>query len=153
YPACLVHRNGENRETVPLAAIASLRVAFARDARKLGWGVALAIAGLLTFAIAGPLGSLADGAVADLAGAGNEGVAAALLALFRFLGGVAALLPVAGLACLVGGAALVVLGWMGSTVLVLDLAGAQRSCPGRGRNAALFDFSEAVSERLVSLKR
>lgn len=153
YPGCLVHRNGRNCETVPLAAIASLRVAFTRDARKLGWGIGLALIGLLAYFVAGPLGAFAEGALKDLAAAGSEGVAAALHGLFRFVAALASLLPVAAVACVAAGAALAVLGWLGRTVLVLDLSGSQRVYPVRGRNAALFEFTEAVSERLVSLKR
>ena len=37
--------------------------------------------------------------------------------------------------------------------LVLDLAGSQRRYAVRGRNSGLLDFSEAVCERLMSLKR
>jgi hypothetical protein len=36
---------------------------------------------------------------------------------------------------------------------MLDLAGSQREYPVRGRNSGLLDFSEAVCERLMSLKR
>ena len=45
------------------------------------------------------------------------------------------------------------LGWLGSTTLVIDLAGSKRVYPVRGRNAGLHDFSEAICERLMSLKR
>ena len=38
YATCLVHRGEQLLESFPLAAIASLRVAYERDPRKLGWG-------------------------------------------------------------------------------------------------------------------
>jgi hypothetical protein len=62
-------------------------------------------------------------------------------------------MPFVALACALGGIALGVFGWIGSTTLVLDLAGSQREYPVRGRNSGLLDFSEAVCERLMSLKR
>jgi hypothetical protein len=36
---------------------------------------------------------------------------------------------------------------------VLDLAGSERVYSARGRNPGLLDFSEAICERLMSLKR
>jgi hypothetical protein len=153
YSSALVHRGEQLLENFPLAAIASLRVAYERDPRKLGWGVSLVIIALLLFAISGPLTELAAGAAAEMAAAGGSGVAKALHGLFQFFGAVASLLPLAAFACAAGGTALGVLGWLGSTTLVLDLAGSQRTYAVRGRNTGLMDFSEAVSERLMSLKR
>lgn len=152
YAGSLVHRGEQLLEMFPLAAIASLRVAYERDPRKIGWGVSLALIALLMFLVSGPLRELADGAATEMA-AGGSGVAQALRGLFAFFGLLAGLLPLAALACAAAGAALGALGWMGSTTLVLDLAGSQRSYAVRGRNPALLDFAEAVSERLMSLKR
>ena len=119
YANCLIHRGENHLETLPLAAIASLRVAYERDARRLGWGVALLIVALLLFAVSGPLAELAGTASAEMA----------------------------------AGIALGVVGWLGNTTLVLDFAGSERVYPVRGRNPGLLDFSEAVCERLMSLKR
>jgi len=153
YASCLIHRGDTHLETLPLAGIASLRVAYERDARKLGWGVALVLVALIVFAVAGPLAGLAGAAAAEMAAAGGHAVAQALYALFRFLWTLANALPFLAFAAALGGIALVVLGWLGSTTLVLDLAGSQRSYPVRGRNSGLLDFSEAICERLMSLKR
>jgi hypothetical protein len=153
YSNCLIHRSDSHLETLPLAGIASLRVAYERDARKLGWGISLVLIGLLVFAVSGPLGSLASGAAGEMAAAGGQGVARALHGLFRFLWSVANVLPFVAFAGALGGIALAVLGWLGSTTLVLDLAGSERVYPVRGRNRGLLDFSEAVCERLMSLKR
>ena len=78
YPTCLLHRGEQYLENVPLAAVASLRVAYERDPRKLGWGASLLIIALLLFAISGPLTELAAGAAAEMAAAGGSGVAKAL---------------------------------------------------------------------------
>lgn len=153
YPGCLVHRSDAHLENLPLAAIASLRVAYERDPRKLGWGISLVVIALVVFAIAEPLASLASAAAAEMAAAGGHGVARALHGLFRFFWSLANLLPFFALAGVLGGIALGVLGWLGNTALVLDLAGSKRVYPVRGRSPGLLDFSEAVSERLMSLKR
>jgi hypothetical protein len=153
YGNCLVHRGDSQMETVPLAGIAALRVAYERDARKLGWGISLAAIALLVFAIAGPLSTLAEGAAAEMAAAGSQGVARALHAVFAFFAAAASLLPLAALACAIGGIVLGWLGWTGRTTLALDFAGSQRVYSVRGRNSGLLDFSEAVCERLTALKR
>jgi hypothetical protein len=153
YSNCLVHRSDTHLETLPLAAIASLRVAYERDMRKLGWGVSLVIIALIVFAISAPLAELAGGAAAEMAAAGGHGVARALYGLFRFLWSVANMLPFVAFAGALAGIALAVLGWLGSTTLVLDLAGSERAYAVRGRNPGLLDFSEAICERLMSLKR
>jgi hypothetical protein len=153
YPRCLVHRSDSELETVPLAAIASLRVAFLRDSRKLRWGVVLVVFALLLLAIAGPLGSLAAESANDMGSAGTQGVARALYGLFRFLEAVASLMPAAALACALGGAALAIYGWRGTTILTLALGGGERSYRVRGRDTLLLDFAESVSERLANLVR
>jgi sugar phosphate permease len=153
YASCLVHRSDNHLETLPLAGIASLRVAYERDLRKLGWGVSLLVVALILFVISAPLAALASSAAAEMAAAGTHGVARALHGLFSFLWGVAKALPFIGLALALGGIALAVLGWLGATTLVLDLSGSERVYPVRGRNPGLLDFSEAISERLMSLKR
>jgi len=153
YPTCLVHRSDTHLETLPLACMTAVRVAFQRDARKLGWGIALIVIALLLLAIAGPLGSFASGAAGDMAAAGTQGVARALHGFFRLLEFLASLLPVAALGCVIGGAALCALGWMGSTTLAVSLPGAERLYPARGRDTMLLDFAEALSERLMLTKR
>lgn len=153
YANCLLHRSDAQLETLPLGAIASLRVAYQRDTRKLGWGVALVLVALLVFAVSGSLAELAGAASAEMAAAGSHGVARALHALFRSLWALANALPFIAFATALGGIALAVLGWLGSTTLVLDLAGSERRYAVRGRNPGLLDFSEAVCERLMSLKR
>ena len=152
FATCLVHRGDQLLETLPLAGIASLRVSYERDPRQLGWGASLLVIALLVFAVSGPLASFAASAAAEMASAGG-GVAKALQDLFRFLGVLASLLPFVAFACAAGGIALAAFGWLGRTTLTIDLSGSQRLYSVRGRDAALLDFSEAVSERLMSLKR
>lgn len=153
YATCLVHRSDSQLETLPLAGVASLRVAYERDVRKVGWGIALALVALIVFAISAPLARLAGDAAAEMAKAEAHGVVRALHVLFLFLQSVASALPFIAFAGALGGVALAVFGWIGSTTLVLDLAGSERIYAVRGRNPGLLDFSEAVAERLMLLKR
>ena len=152
YPRCLVHRSEAHLETMPLPRVTALRVSFARHPRQLGWGIGLVVTALLMLAIAGPVGSVAHGAAQEMAASG-QGVARALYSFFRFIEVVAALLPATALACALGGAALTVLGWRGSTTFTLVLAGAERAYSVRGRDTLLLDFAELVSERLMASAR
>jgi hypothetical protein len=152
YPTCLVHRSDAYLETVPLAAMTAVSVAFRRDARKLRWGIALIVVALLLLALTGPLDRFATDAATDMAKS-DQGVGKALYGLFRFLMALSSLLPAAALACVIGGVLLCALGWLGSTTLLVSLPGAERMYPVRGRNTLLLDFAEALSERLMLLKR
>ena len=153
-PACVVHRGEAELETLPLATIASVRVAFERDARKLGWGMALVLAALALLALSAPLGGFAGSAAAEIAAAGAQGgVARALHGSFRLLELLASLLPVIALATALGGIVLAILGWLGNTRITLTLAGYERAYPARGRNTRLMDFAELLSEQLMALRR
>jgi len=153
YAGCLVHRGDAHLETLPLATITSVRVAYERSARLLGWGLTLLLAAILMLLIASPLSNLSASAAADLATAGNHGVARALYGVFRVIEAIGNALPVAALIAVLGGGALAAFGWLGNTVLTLTFAGAQRVYPVRGRDSRLLDFTEAVSERLVQARR
>ncbi|HYG55222.1 MAG TPA: hypothetical protein VD965_07985 [Burkholderiales bacterium] len=148
FPTCLVHRSENHVETLPIAGMTGVRVAFERDTRKIGWGIGLIVLALLLLAISGPIERFATEAAAEMAKS-EQGVGRALYAFFRALVALASLLPVAALGCVVGGAALAALGWMGSTTLIVSLPGAERVYPARGRDTALLGFAEAVSERLM----
>jgi hypothetical protein len=152
FPTCLVHRGDNHLETLPLAGMSAVRVTFERETRKIGWGVALVVIALLLLAIAGPLDRFATDAATDMAKS-DQGVAKALYGLFRLLMALASLLPVAALACVIGGAALGALGWMGRTTLIVSLPGAERVYPTRGRDTMLLDFAEALSERLTAARK
>lgn len=155
YASCLVHRGDAHLETLPLATITSVRVAFQRGARLLGWGAALLLVAVVLLLVSSPLAGLAAAAAADLAtAAGNQGgVARALYNMFRVLESLANALPFGALVAVLGGGALAALGWLGSTVLTLTFAGAQRVYAVRGRNTTLLDFNEAVSQRLMQARR
>jgi hypothetical protein len=153
YATCLVHRGDHHLETLPLAAIASLRLAYERDGRHIGWGAALLVVALILFAVSGPIAGFADAHGAEMAKTDPNAVTRVLQGAFAFLGAVARALPFVGALIALGGIALGALGWVGRTTLVLDLAGSERLYAVRGRNPGLLDFSEAIGERLMSLKR
>jgi hypothetical protein len=152
YPTCLVHRSDSHLETVPLSRVSAMRVSFARDNRRIGWGVALVVLALVLLALSAPLGGLAHGAAQEVAASG-AGVARALYGLFRFVEMTAAVLPAAALAIALAGAALGAFGWRGSTRFTLVLAGIERGFSVRGRNTLLLDFAEMASERLMATGR
>ena len=149
YPRYLVHRSDSHVETVPFSRVTALKVAFERNPRALGWGIALVVVALLLLMIAGPIGSVAQSWAQEVNQSG-AGVARALYSLFRFIEAFAAALPAIALLVALGGAALGVLGWRGSTTLTLVLGGAERAYAVRGRDALLLDFAEMAGERLMA---
>lgn len=152
YPRYLLHRSDTHLETVPLARITALRVAFEREPQRLGWGIALVVLALILLAISGPIGRVAHDAAQEMMASG-QGVARALYGLFRFIEVIAALLPAIALAAALGGAALGVLGWRGSTTFTLVLGGTEREYCVRGRDTLLLDFAEMAAERLMASAR
>jgi len=152
YANCVVHRSENGLETIPLASVASVRVAFDRDPGRMAWGVVAVLVALVLFGISSPLATVADSAAADLAGS-PSGVGAALHTLFRIVGAAARALPYLGAVGGLGGAVLAALGWFGITVLSLSFPGGEREYLVRGRNTALADFAEAISQKLMQLKR
>jgi len=153
FAGCLVHRGDSHLDTLPLATITSVRVAYQRNGSLIGWGVALLFVAAIMLLVSSPLASLAASAGADVNSSGSHGVARALFNLFRAIEALANALPLAALAAVLGGGALAALGWIGSTVLTLTFAGAERVFAVRGRNTRLLDFTEAVSDRLMQVKR
>jgi hypothetical protein len=152
YPRCLVHRGEQHLETMLLAHIAAIRVSFDRDRRRLGWGIACVVIALFLLMLSAPLGMLAHSAAQDMA-ASAQGVARALYSFFRFVELTAAVLPAVALAAAIGGAALAVFGWRGSTTLTLSLGCSERRYRVRGRDTLLLDFAQLAAERLMALPR
>ena len=156
HPAWLEHRADAQLETIPLAAVSSVRVAFERDAARIRWAIVLLVLALIVFALAGPLESLAGAAGREMAAqqaGGGTGVAGALLALFRVVEAAARLFPLLAAALALGASALAALGWLGTTTLAITFAGGERAFPVRGRNAEMLDFCERVAEQVVAIKK
>jgi hypothetical protein len=85
YATCLTHRGENHLETLPLAAIASLRVAYERNARRIGWGVALLVVALILFAVSGPIAGFAAVHGAEMAKTEPNAVTRVLQGAFGFL--------------------------------------------------------------------
>jgi hypothetical protein len=152
YANCVVHRSEEGQETIPLASVASVRVAFDRDPRRIAWGIVAMMVGLVLLAIASPLAEVADAAAGDVAG-GASGVAVALHALFGVIGAAARVLPFLGVLGVLGGGGLAFFGWLGVTTLALAFPGGERSYVVRQRNPTLVEFAESISQKLMQLRR
>ena len=154
FPNCLVHRGDSYLETMPLATITSVRVSYEHSASLIGWAVAMLFVAGLMYLISSPLASLASGWAAEITAAGNPGgVGRGLYGMFRIIEGLANALPFGALVALLAGCALGALGWLGNTILTLTFAGAERVYPVRGRSTRLLDFTDAVAERLMQVKR
>jgi len=148
HASALVHRSAQALETIPLAAMTAVSVAFRRNERRLVWGVGLIVFALLFLVVAGPLGSFASSA----ASAGQQSLPI-MQHIYRVLEALASLLPVLALAFVVGGAALCALGWLGSTILLVSLPGSERLYVARGRDTLLLDFAEALGQRLMLARK
>jgi hypothetical protein len=152
YANCLVHRSDFFLETLPLASLASVRVAFERNVRWMVWGGVLLFVALVLLLVSGPLAVLAETAAGEVS-VNATGVAAALATFFRILEALARALPWLAALLILGGGALGTFGWLGGTFLTLTFAGGERLYIVRGRNTRLLDFAEAIAQRLMLLRR
>lgn len=152
YEGRLVHRGDAVTETIPLAQLASVRIAFEREAGKLGGAIALGLVAALLLLAAAPLRAwlvaLAGKAVEPGA---RESLDSVLHSVFSALASVAGALPSIAAALLVAGAALAALWAYGRTTLTLSFAAAERVLSLRGRNAALIEFAESLAGRLAEM--
>lgn len=150
YANRLEHLGGDSMETVPLAQLAAVRVAFERDPRKLNWAVALLFAALILAAIAAPLQSAIAAAASKVGDpARRESLDALLFGVFNALHGFASILPGIAAALAVAATALLAYFWLGATLLTLAFAATERSYAVRGRNRLLIDFAHSVAEQLA----
>lgn len=159
YSARLLYQARNCTESIQLGAVGAVRIAFERHARKLGWAVVLALLALLFFAAAGPLASMASGAVTDVRGqlqqnGGNaaHGVAGVVLSGLQLFHVVARFLPIGGALLGVWAIAWAILGWIGATTLTISLGAVERSYRARGRDVQLLDFAEALSTAVTQLR-
>jgi cation transport ATPase len=153
YPNRLVLAGAESMETIPLAHLASVRVAFERDARKLNWAIGLALVALVLALLSSPLQAWMQ-ALANSAGAGgaDDSLRGVLVAVFNAIGKFARLFVPTALVCFGVAAALVFFFWLGQTTLRLAFAATERAVAVRGRDRQLVDFAELLGERLAMRK-
>lgn len=144
---------GDAMEIVPLAHLASVRVAFERDPGKLHWAIGLLATALVFASISSPLQNWMAGLAAKVgAGAGRESLDSVLVAGFTAFGNLARLLSPVAAFLAAGGVALLVVFWLGRTSLTLSFAATERSCSVRGRDSRLVEFAELVGEQLAARK-
>jgi hypothetical protein len=153
YANRLAHHGGDSMETVPLAQLASVRVAFERDPRKLNWAIGLLVLALLLVAVSGPmLGGVTALAAGVKEHSGRESLDSVLLASFSMLGAFARLLPMLAAVLAAIAAALAGLFWMGLTTLSVSFAATERFYAVRGRNPLLVQFAELLATQLAAHK-
>jgi hypothetical protein len=150
FAARVLHQGAGQMESIALAAVSAVRVGYERDFRRIAWGVVLFVVAALLFVVSGPLSGVAAEAAAEINGA--HAVAKLLRGTLLALGGLASVLPAAGVACLLGGGALAAFGWIGTTTLVLSLSASDRAYAVRGQNRMLVDFAELLAERVAQHK-
>jgi hypothetical protein len=149
----LVHAGEAVNETIPLAQLASVRIAFEREGGKLGGAIGCAFAALLLFLVASPLHGWLAGLAARVVTEKRESLETFLHSVLSALAGIASAFPAVAFALLVVGAALAAFWWYGRTTLTLCFGATERAFAMLGRHAGLMEFSEAVSARLDSLLR
>lgn len=149
YANRLVLAGAGAMETVPLAHLASVRIAFERDARKIAWAIALALAAIALGAVSAPLDAWMQGLQAKLAaGSTGESLESVLAACFSAIAHLARLFVPAAWLLGAGAAALLVIFWIGRTTLTLAFAATERACAVRGRDRRLEDFAELLADQL-----
>lgn len=140
-------------ESVALAHLASVRVAFERDPLKLNWALGLLVLAAALAAVSLPLQRWIAGAVAKFGDpARPESLDSVLHGVFNALGALASLLPALAAAAAAGAVALLAFFWIGRTTLTLAFAATERVCAARGRDHRLFEFAEALGERVAARK-
>jgi hypothetical protein len=144
---------GDSMEMLPLAHLASVRVAFEREPRKLNWAIGLLVTALMLASVSAPLQNWMTDLVAKVsAGGGRESLESVLIAGFTAFGSLARLLsPLAGILA-AAAIALLAFFWIGRTTLTLAFAATERSCTVRGRDSRLVEFAELVGEQLAARK-
>jgi len=152
YQGRVAVHGGDDSEVVALPHLASVRVAFERDAAKLNWGIVLAVLALAAFAASGPLQGWIGATVARLSEhARTDSLDSLLLVVMTVLGGAASLLPALAGALVAGAVALAVYFWLGRTTLTLYFAGTERACAVRGRDRRLIEFAELIADQVAAL--
>jgi hypothetical protein len=147
FPNRVVHDGGGLLELVPLAHLASVRVAFERDQRMLNRAGVLFVIAFFLLLISGPLLNWSVGTAAQIVG--NDSLQSVLRTSLGALAGFARLLPWIAALLAAGGAALAAIFVIGATVLTLSFGAAERSFAMRGRNRPLVEFAEVIGEHLA----
>lgn len=150
FGTCLAHRGGDGFESIPLDHIGSIGVAYERDTGRMAWGWTLLFIAVVLIAAFRPLSQLV-GSMAGEVSAQSPG--AFLPAALNAVDLCVSLLPAASLAFASWGIALLVLWWIGETVMRVVVAPVERVFAVRGRDRLLCEFAESVSAQIAERSR
>jgi len=146
----LVHRGADSFELIHLDRVAALGVAYERDPGHITWGCVLLVLAAMLFAAFWPLRMLVASMAGEVAMQTQGGF---LPAALRAVDLAVSILPAASLGIAIWAIALLVLGWIGETVLRVVVAPAERVFATRGRDPLLHEFGESVSARIAKRGR
>ncbi len=150
FAAFLVHRSGDGFESIPLDHIGSVGVAHERDGGRMAWGWALLFIAAVLIAAFRPLSLLLGSMAGEVSG---QSPGAFLPAALNAVDLGVSLLPAASLAVAIWGVALLVLWWIGETVMRVVVAPVERVFAVRGRDRSLHEFGESVCARIAGRSR
>ena len=148
YSNRLVHERGlAHVEIIPYAHLASVRVAFERDPRKLNWAIGLGVLAGALYSVAGPLGRW-FGSLSAKMGDGSH-LESVLLTVFNALVALTRMLPTIALAIGAIAVLIAVLFVIGRTTFTLHFAATERAFSKFGRNRQLIEFAEMLGAHLA----
>ncbi len=150
FGASLVHRGTEGFESIHLDRVAALGVAYERVARHINWGCVLLVLAAILFAAFWPLRMLVASMAGEVSVQTQGGFLPAALRAFDLS---VSLLPAASLGVAIRAVALLVLGWIGETVMRVVVAPEERVFATRGRDPLLCEFGESVSAQIAKRSR
>jgi hypothetical protein len=150
FDASVVHRGEGGCESIYLDRVAALGVAYERDTGRITWGCVLLFVATTVFAAFWPLRMLVASIAGEVSAQAQGGF---LPAALRALDLGVSLLPAASLGIAIWAIALLILGWIGETVLRIVVAPAERIFATRGRDPLLYEFGESVSAQIAKRSR
>lgn len=150
FGAVLVHRSGDNFESIPLDHIGSVGVAYERDTGRMTLGWTLLFIAFVLIAVFRPLSRLVGSMAGEVSG---QSPGTFLPAALNVVDLCVSLLPAASLAFAIWGIALLVLWWIGETVMRVVVAPAERVFAVRGRDRLLHEFGESVCAQIAGRSR
>jgi hypothetical protein len=156
YPGRLVHDGGDVIEHIPIGQLASVRVAFLREQRRVKWAIIFVVVAAILHVVSGPLQHVADVAAQEIAEHAKRekvtgGIPAVLHLSFRAMERGAATLPGIGWLLVIAAGGMAGIYWWGRTTLTLSFGAAEREYMVWGRDPMLIQFADSISSRLAEL--
>jgi hypothetical protein len=153
YSNRFVHEGGAALvEIIPYAHLASVRVAFERDARKLNRAIGLGIVAAILAALSGPMQGWFGSLATRTAGDGSH-LETVLLTVFSALVALARMLPKVAVVLIAIAVALAGVFALGRTTFTLAFAATERAFSKLGRDRRLIEFAEILGSHLAERGR